>query len=501
MEQQDARHVFVDVSRRTFHNGPRRKYPALLLICRSASLSTARTRARLQSVIARMRITPGLLVAFVLQVVPTSADDRVSFRSDVAPILLNRCLACHGSEKAEGGYRVDTYARAMSEGDSFTPGFVPDDLEFSEAFRRITSDDPAERMPLEGEKLPQEEVAKIRRWIEQGAEFDGGNPAAPLAAIIPPPQHPEPPSAYAHPLPITAIQFDKSGERLFVSGYYEVTVWSTSTGELLQRIKNAPQRIYAIALRPDGEQLAVAGGAPGRTGEVRLFDAESGELQQVLHSTSDVVLDVAYDPPGRRLTTAGADNIVRIFDAETFKEQQQLTSHSDWVMDVAWDDKGERLASGSRDKTVKAFNVESGEMLVTYSGHEQTVNGVAFHPNGNQIYSSGSDEQLHRWSMDDGKKEAETALKGELSKLELIDGHLFVASAAGKVHQLDAAKHADVRAYVAGAELLLATTFSKETQQLAAGSFSGQVHLWDVEDGSLVRSFIAAPGYNLGFDD
>jgi len=36
----------------------------------------------------------------------------VSFRKDVAPILQENCLACHGPKKAEGGYRVDSFERA-----------------------------------------------------------------------------------------------------------------------------------------------------------------------------------------------------------------------------------------------------------------------------------------------------------------------------------------------------------------------------------------------------
>ena len=39
------------------------------------------------------------------------AEDAVSFRAQVAPLLIENCLACHGPKKAEGGYRIDTFAR------------------------------------------------------------------------------------------------------------------------------------------------------------------------------------------------------------------------------------------------------------------------------------------------------------------------------------------------------------------------------------------------------
>ena len=437
-----------------------------------------------------------LLIALLLPLSAASAEESVSFRSDIAPILLERCLACHGPQKAEGGYRVDSFAQATSEGDSFMPGFVPEDIESSEALRRITSDDPAERMPLEGEKLPATEIAKIQRWVEEGARFDGENPAAPLASIVPPPQHPDPPSEYRHPLPITALCFDASGNRLFASGYHEVTVWNSATGELVQRIRNAPQRVYALALSPDGKLLAVAGGSPGRSGEVRLFAADSGELRQVLNATSDVVLDVAFDPAGERLAAAGADNIVRIFDAATFEQQRQLTSHSDWVMDIAWDASGKRLVSASRDKSVKVFDAENGDLLVTYAGHGAMVHGAVFHPDGKQVYSAGADKKLHRWTIQDGKQEADSTLGAELYKLELADGQLFVPAADGMTYQLDAAKHADVQSYGDPSSPVLAASYNSEQRLLATGTFHGQIEIRKPRDDGAVRSFIAAPGYN-----
>ena len=83
------------------------------------------------------------------------ADD-ISFKGDIAPLLLSNCLACHGPKKSEGGYRIDTFERVTAAGDSTQPGFVKKDLEGSEAFRRITSTDVKERMPLEGDPLPPE---------------------------------------------------------------------------------------------------------------------------------------------------------------------------------------------------------------------------------------------------------------------------------------------------------------------------------------------------------
>ena len=97
-------------------------------------------------------------------------QEEISFRGQVAPLLISNCLACHGPKKAEGGFRVDSFERLSQEGDSGAAGLVPGNVKESEVFRRIASEDEDERMPLEGDPLPAEHVDLIKKWIEQGAK-------------------------------------------------------------------------------------------------------------------------------------------------------------------------------------------------------------------------------------------------------------------------------------------------------------------------------------------
>jgi WD40 repeat protein len=436
------------------------------------------------------------LCALALTIGDASAEDPVSFKRDVAPILLSNCLACHGPKKTEGGYRIDTFERVTSAGDSSQPGFAAKDLEGSEALRRITSTDVKERMPLEGDPLAPEQVTTLKRWIESGVPFDGPDPRAALASFIPPPTHPAAPSTYRATMPVTAVEFSPNGSQIFVGGYHEVTVWNPADGKMLRRIANVGQRSYAIRFSPGGDLLAVACGAPGKLGELRLFKADSGELVRVLSMTSDVVFDAAFNPPGDRLATAAADGTVRVFDVTTGNEQLTITSHSDWVYCVAWNSDGTRLATGSRDKTAKVFDAKSGELLITYNGHNQAVRGVAFHSEGKDVYSSGSDNKLHRWSIAEGKKVSDTSLGGEGYKIVAAGESLFVACADNKVRQFSTKDQKQTREFTGPKDSVLSAALHESTTRLAGGTFDGQVFLWNTEDGKVVTSFYAAPGYS-----
>lgn len=421
--------------------------------------------------------------------------DGVSFKRDIAPVLLNNCLACHGPKKAEGGYRIDTFERITAAGDSTQPGFMAKDLEGSEAFRRITSTDVKERMPLEGDPLLPEQVALLKQWIEGGVPFDGPDAKAPIASYIPPPTHPSAPESYRGTMPITAVEFNADGSQLLVGGYHEITVWNATDGKLLRRLPGIGQRTYAIHHSPDGQLLAVACGAPGKHGEVRLFKADSGDLLKVLGMTSDVVFDCTFSPQGDRLATAAADGVVRVFDLATGSEQLTITSHSDWVFAVAWNADGTQLATGSRDKTAKVFDAKTGELLITYNGHNQPVRGVLFHPEGKEVYSAGSDNKLHRWSIAEGKKAADAGLGGEAYKLAPAGETFFASSADNKVRQFNASDQKQIREFSGAKDWVLSTAYHAGAKRLAGGAFDGQVHIWNTEDGSRLTSFYAAPGF------
>jgi WD40 repeat protein len=436
-----------------------------------------------------------LLCAFALNTVQVSAADDLSFKRDLAPVLLNNCLACHGPKKAEGGYRIDTFERLTDEGDSTQKGFTAKDLDGSEAFRRIISTDAKERMPLEGDPLTPDQIALFKKWIESGLPFDGPDAKSPLASYIPPPTHPAPPEAYRATMPVTAVAFSPDGSQVFVSGYHELTAWNTSDGKLARRIPGLGQRTFAIQFSLDGQLLAVACGTPGKHGEVRLLRPYSGELVKVLGMTSDVVYDCAFSPSGDRLATAAADGVVRVFDVATGSEQLTITSHSDWVFAVTWNKDGTQLASASRDKTAKVFDAKTGELLITYNGHNQPVRGVLFQPDGKQMYSAGSDNKLHRWAIADGKKAADAPLGGEAYKLTPAGDNFLTSSADNKIRQFNAADQKLVKEFPGAKDWVLSTAYHPTTKRLAGGTFNGQVLIWNADDGKVVATLTAAPGF------
>lgn len=118
-----------------------------------------------------------LLVSFerILAAEPLSEPSKVDFKTDIRPILSNRCFACHGPDdsKVESGLRLNEFESATSPADSGSRAIVPGKVSESELIRRIVSNDESERMPPPhfGAKLTEREAELFKQWITSGAKY------------------------------------------------------------------------------------------------------------------------------------------------------------------------------------------------------------------------------------------------------------------------------------------------------------------------------------------
>ncbi len=131
-----------------------------------------------------MRYMPGIIAPRLvgLFVIPcllagqfALAQEKLDFNKDVRPILSENCLKCHGfdNKNRAAGLRLDLREAATGKLESGAIAIVPGDLAASELIKRIEHGDPAEVMPppATGKKLTPAQIATLKRWISEGAEF------------------------------------------------------------------------------------------------------------------------------------------------------------------------------------------------------------------------------------------------------------------------------------------------------------------------------------------
>jgi mono/diheme cytochrome c family protein len=101
----------------------------------------------------------------------TAKDPLTQFEKEVRPILKERCFECHGPDKQKGGLRLDQKEGLFAGGDSGDPAVVPGKSAASALIKMVTSTDPDETMPPKGKRLAPEQIASIKRWIDDGAHW------------------------------------------------------------------------------------------------------------------------------------------------------------------------------------------------------------------------------------------------------------------------------------------------------------------------------------------
>ncbi len=124
----------------------------------------------------QIKLVVAALVCAFLPSITVQAQDSVSYNRDVRQILSNNCFKCHGPDARarKGRPQLDTFGTATQAWRSGKAPIVPGDPGASEMIRRVTSDIANYRMPPaeEGDALAPDEIATLRQWIAEGAEYE-----------------------------------------------------------------------------------------------------------------------------------------------------------------------------------------------------------------------------------------------------------------------------------------------------------------------------------------
>ena len=126
-------------------------------------------------------------------------EKRLEFNRDIRPILSDACFHCHGPDEKErfGGLRLDLESHAFKPAKSGFPAIVKGDAEESELIARIfLPDNDEDHMPPldSGKSITKEQKEILRKWIDQGAEYQGHwafiTPQRPEVPVHPEAKHP-----------------------------------------------------------------------------------------------------------------------------------------------------------------------------------------------------------------------------------------------------------------------------------------------------------------------
>ncbi|MDA0285103.1 MAG: DUF1549 domain-containing protein, partial [Planctomycetota bacterium] len=332
-----------------------------------------------------------------------------------------------------------------------------------------------------------------------------------------------------------------------VAGYNEVLLHHADGSSIVARLIGLSERIESVRFSPDGTQLAVAGGKPGRMGEIQVWDVAKRELLLSHAESYDTLYGASWSPDGTRIAFGCSDKTVRAINSKTGEQVLFNGAHSDWVLDTVWNPTGDHVISVGRDRTAKLTEVATQRFIdnvtsITPGALKGGVASVDTHPTRDEIIVGGADgvpklfrifRITKRVIGDNANLIRELApLRGRVFSVDYsADGRRAVAGSsldgqgdiivydtdvdtgapddikvilAKRVNAQSDAEKKKVSAYqnkslpvIAKIAIedagIYAVRFSADGKQIVAGGSNGKVRIHETETGNLVKEFLAVP--------
>ncbi len=425
-------------------------------------------------------------------------NEPVDFAKEVFPLLKKSCVACHNSSTAKNNLNLEspeTMFKGGSEGPAIVAGKGEESILLILASHRDEPVMPPVDNKANAEPFTPEELALIKRWIDEGAKGDSSVVrAAPrewrqvpegvqpvyTAAVSPDGRFaacgrgnqvfvydtasgrqltllsdPElgKDELYggqptAHRDTVQALAFGPH-DRLATGGYRNVKIWRRTGPEDGEEIGVMPEAVSALAASADGSRMAMG----DRAGNVRLWDeGKAGEARErKVHEGSITALCLSGD--GTRLFTAGEDRRITVLDAASGETiggalapasvaKLSVVGANEWL-----------AAAGSEDAAIVLWRIHpvaGGGLALNpereLAGHPPAVTGLA---------AAGATEGLLSWGAD------------------------------GSVGLWNPREGGDPRVFQHGAPVSAAAS-SPDGKRFASAGAGGSVKLWNGEDGALL---------------
>lgn len=250
---------------------------------------------------------------------------------------------------------------------------------------------------------------------------------------------------------VRTIAFSRDGDTIAsAAADGTIRLWDANTGQLQATLAAHRDRALAAAFAPDGKTL-VSAGIDDNTGSLLIWDLQRRQSKSLFkYKTNNWALCLAYSPDGKSLAAAGVDDQIILWNMPEGKLLGAVKDkHSSSIYSIAFSPDSQRLASGSKDKTVCVVDARTGKLQHRFVDHTGTVLGLAFSPDGKLLASAGADKKILLWDIEAGAR-----------KTALLDHTYAVGGLA----------------------------FSGDGKTLASAGFDGAIRLWDVASKRLLTS-------------
>ncbi|WP_231740762.1 WD40 domain-containing protein [Thalassoglobus neptunius] len=434
--------------------------------------------------------------------------EKITFDDHVLPVFRARCGSCHNANDRRGGLVLDQYAGVM-EGGSSGEVVDPGSAEFSYLWLLVNHED-SPKMPPNADKLPESELAVIRKWIDMGALENAGSKAkikkrqslARIEVSTERPAHVAMPQSYfgdpvVTPLStnaVTALATSPWAPIVAVSGHQQVSLHNSQTREPLGVLPFPEGQPQIMKFSRNGSLLMVGGGRGGQSGKVVVYDVATGERRIEAGAEYDEVLAADISSDQMYIALGGPKKMVRVYSVTTGDLVYENKKHTDWVTAIEFSPDGVLLASGDRSNGLVIWEADTGRIFYELNGHRGAITDVSWRPDSNVLASSSEDGTIKLWEMQNGTNiKSWNAHGGGALSVEYTRTGQVVSTGRDKMARLWDGDGKKLKDFGGFKDIGMEVAFDADSKVAIAGDWSGEIRFWNADDGALLGTLNTNP--------
>jgi WD40 repeat protein len=304
----------------------------------------------------------------------------------------------------------------------------------------------------------------------------------------------------------------KAGARCLGPG--AVRLWDARTGRLLRQLGDPAEQVMAVALSPDGRQLASGGASATGSGLVHVWDTATGKPVWSTDDHRAEVLAIAYAPDRSLIATAAADGLLKLRHPATGAVRRALEGHAGGATSLAFSADGALLACGEGHGATRLWETRSGRLLRACKAAaskaatittDRILTSVALSPDGATLVACAAtigntySEPVRFWDTRSGKLKKEISAQWHPARPIALSPDGSILATGGKEIKLwEVRTGKQLRQLQGYLKKTQSITFSADGRLLVSGGSYGTTNAWEVATGRHLVTLFTFPARQKG---
>ena len=299
----------------------------------------------------------------------------------------------------------------------------------------------------------------------------------------------------------------KAGDKRLAPG--ATRLWDARTGRLLRQLGDSADQIMAVALSPDGRQLASGGAGASASGVVRVWDTTTGKPVWSSEDHKAEVLAIAYAPDGSLVGSAAADGLLKLRDPATGAVRQTLEGHAGGATSLAFSADGALLACGDGHGATRLWETRTGRLLRTFQAAgskaatittDRLITSVVLSPDGTTLVSCAAtvgntyNEPVRCWDTRSGELKREFKAEAHDARpIGLSPDGSILATGGKSIKLWDMKTGKPLHELFGYLKKTQSIAFSADGRLLVSGGSYGTTNAWEVATGRHLVTLFTFP--------